>query len=149
MEPTQGPVARRDSDATSDASFIGRGISWPMGVDHTGALALTNGAQDLDRSIRIVLVTAPGERVMRPQFGCRIWDMLFEPVTPNLLGMMAQAVREAVAQWEPRVEVEDVEVVADPDDSSLVRINIAYLVRSTNDRRNLVHPFYVIPHEED
>ena len=139
----------RTTNAPSvDASFIGRGISWPMGVDHTGALRLTTGAQDLDRSIRIVLITAPGERVMRPQFGCRIWEMLFEPVTPNLLGLMAQAVREAVAQWEPRVEVEEVNVVPDVNDSSLVRIHIGYRVRSTNDRRNLVHPFYVIPHEE-
>jgi phage baseplate assembly protein W len=120
-----------------------------MGVDHTGALRLTSGAQDLDRSIRMVLITAPGERVMRPQFGCRIWEMLFEPVTPNLLGLMAQAVREAVAQWEPRVEVEGVDVVPDAGDSSRVRIHIHYRVRATNDRRNLVHPFYVIPHEED
>lgn len=141
------PVTRFD-DGMADASFIGRGISWPMGVDHTGALRLTEGAQDLDRSIRIVLATAPGERVMRPQFGCRIWEMLFEPVTPNLLGLMAQAVREAVAQWEPRVRVEEVDVVPDPTDSSLVRIRVTYEVRSTNDRRNLVYPFYVIPHEE-
>jgi phage baseplate assembly protein W len=131
-----------------DVSFIGRGISWPMGVDHTGALRLTEGAQDLDRSIRIVLATAPGERVMRPQFGCRIWELLFEPVTANLLGLMAQAVREAVAQWEPRVEVEAVDVVPDPADSCLVRIQVDYRVRATNDRRNLVYPFYVIPHEE-
>ena len=54
----------------------------------------------------VVLATAPGERVMRPQFGCRIWDLLFEPVTANLLGLMAQAVRDALAQWEPRVEVD-------------------------------------------
>jgi uncharacterized protein len=149
MDQPPRPLAGREPEGlTTDASFIGRGISWPMGVDHTGALRLTNGAQDLDRSIRIVLVTAPGERVMRPAFGCRIWDMLFEPVTPNLLGLMAQAVREAVAQWEPRVEVEEVNVVPDSAESSLVRIEITYRVRSTNDRRNLVHPFYVIPHEE-
>jgi uncharacterized protein len=147
--PTPRPLAGREPDGIiADASFIGRGISWPMGVDHTGALALTSGAQDLDRSIRMVLVTAPGERVMRPQFGCRIWDMLFEPVTPNLLGLMAQAVREALAQWEPRIEVDQVRVVPDHADSSLVRINVDFRVRSTNDRRNLVYPFYVIPHEE-
>lgn len=148
LPPISGVPATSAEGAASDTSFIGRGISWPMGVDHTGRLRLTEGAQDLDRSIRIVLATAPGERVMRPQFGCRIWEMLFEPVTPNLLGLMAQAVREAVAQWEPRVHVEDVEVVPDPADSSLVRIRVIYEVRSTNDRRNLVYPFYVIPHEE-
>lgn len=132
----------------TDVSFVGRGISWPMGVDHTGAIALTDGPEDLDRSIRIVLATAPGERVMRPQFGCRIWELLFEPVTANLLGLMAQAVRDALAQWEPRVHVEDVAVVPDADDASMVRIHVAYRVRATNDRRNLVYPFYVIPREE-
>lgn len=119
-----------------------------MGVNHRGEIALTSGPEDLDCSIRVVLATAPGERVMRPLFGCRIWDLLFEPVNTNTLGIMAQAVREALAQWEPRAAVQDVEVVPDPDDSALVRINVTYLVRTTNDRRNLVYPFYVIPREE-
>ena len=87
----------------ADASFIGRGFSWPLEVDHRGAIRFTEGVADLDRSIRVVLLTAPGERVMRPQFGCRIWDLLFEPVTPNLLGLISEAVRDALAQWEPRV----------------------------------------------
>jgi phage baseplate assembly protein W len=143
------PAAMRSSrPGPPEASFIGRGFSWPMSVDHTGSIKLTDGAADLDRSIRIVLVTAPGERLMRPQFGCRIWELLFEPVTPNLLGLMAQAVRDALAQWEPRIEVEDVTPIPDADEPSLVRLHISYRVRATNDRRNLVHPFYVIPREE-
>lgn len=132
-----------------DPTFIGRGINWPMGVDHTGALALTSGAEDLDRSMRIVLSTAPGERVMRPLFGCRIWEMMFEPVTANLLGEMSEAVHEAIARWEPRVDVNDVQVAPDDDDASLVRIRVRYTVRTTNDERNLVFPFYVIPREEN
>ena len=132
-----------------DDSFVGRGFSWPMEVDHTGAIRLTDGVPDLDRSIRIVLMTAPGERLMRPQFGCRIWDLLFEPITSNTLGLMAQSVREAVTQWEPRVEVHDVKVEADPSRDGLVHIDVEYVVRTTNNRRNLVYPFYVIPHEED
>jgi hypothetical protein len=136
-------------DARYDASFIGRGFSWPMGVDHTGSIALTNGPDELDRSIRIVLLTAPGERVMRPKFGCRIWDLLFEPITPNLLGLIAEAVREAIGQWEPRVDVESVTPIVDTNDDALVRIHIVYKVRTTNDRRNLVYPFYVIPHDSE
>jgi phage baseplate assembly protein W len=143
------PIAARQAERLTDADFVGRGLTWPMGVDHTGALRLTEGSQDLDRSIRVVLATAPGERVMRSQFGCRIWEMLFEPVTPGLLGEMSQAVKDALAQWEPRVTVEDVHVVPDTQDHSLVRIEISYRVRATNDRRNLVYPFYVIPREED
>jgi len=141
---------RRDpEDQTPDPAFIGRGFAWPLRVDHTGGIAFTAGEHDLDDAIRVVLATAPGERVMRPQFGCRIWDLLFEPITSNTLGLMAQSVREAVTQWEPRVEVHDVKVEADPSRDGLVHIDVEYVVRTTNNRRNLVYPFYVIPHEED
>jgi uncharacterized protein len=146
MEPT--PPVRLPDGSVADPGFIGRGFTFPMGVDHTGSIALTSGPEDLDRSIRVVLATAPGERVMRPEFGCRIWDLLFEPVNANTLGLMAQAVREAIAQWEPRVELEDVAVLPDDNDSALVLILVDFKVRTTNDRRNLVYPFYVIPREE-
>lgn len=145
---TDNLPARAAHDDVGSVSFIGRGLAWPMGVDHTGAIRLTSGAEDLDRSIRLVLATAPGERVMRPQFGCRIWELMFEPVTSNMLGLMAQAVRDALAQWEPRVDCDEVVVTPDDDDASLVRIAVRYTVRATNDRRNLVYPFYVIPREE-
>lgn len=132
-----------------DVSFVGRGFSWPMTVDHTGGIRLSDSVDELDHSIRIILQTAPGERVMRPQFGCRIWDLMFEPVTSNLLGLIAEAVRDALAQWEPRIEVDDVTPVPDAKDPALVRVQIAYHVRATNDPRNLVYPFYVIPHETE
>ena len=148
-EPTPLAAASLDSQRLPEVSFIGRGISWPMGVDHTGALRMSEGPADLDRSIRVVIATAPGERVMRPEFGCRVWELLFEPVTANLVGQMAQAVRDALAQWEPRVTVEDVEVRPDDDDHALVHIVVRYVIKSTNDKRNLVYPFYVIPREED
>lgn len=131
-----------------DTDFIGKGIRFPLGVDQTGSLAMTTGPDDIDRSLRMVLATAKGERLMRPDFGCAIWDQLFEPVNANTLGLMAQAVRDAVSQWEPRAEIEEVEVVPDTDDPSLVNIHVLYRVKTTNDRRNLVHPFYVIPRED-
>jgi len=86
---------------------------------------------------------------MRPRFGCDIWDLLFEPVTPNLLGLIASAVYEALGQWEPRVQVDEVVPVPDVDDGGLVRVTVTYHVKATNDRRNLVFPFYVIPHETE
>lgn len=144
------PGTRAHEDPSGpDSSFIGRGFAWPLGVDHTGTIALSEGVPDLDRSIELVLMTAPGERLMRPQFGCRIWDLLFEPVTGNLLGLIAEAVRSALAQWEPRIVVDDVRPEPDPDNHALVRIQITYRVRATNDRRNLVYPFYVIPHDAE
>jgi phage baseplate assembly protein W len=146
--PEVSPHGRLPDGSIADASFVGSGFRFPMGVDHRGGIAMTSSPEDLDCSLRVILSTAPSERVMRPEFGCRIWDLLFEPVNANTLGLMAQAVREAVAQWEPRVELDEVSVRPDPADAALVRISVAYRVRATNDRRNLVYPFYVIPREE-
>ena len=73
---------------------------------------------------------------------------MFEPVNANLLGLISEAVRDALAQWEPRIEVEDVTPEQDEESSGVVQIRIAYRVRATNDRRNLVYPFYVIPRED-
>jgi phage baseplate assembly protein W len=134
----------------SDVSdFVGRGISFPMRVDQSGAIALSSGVSDIDSSLRMVLTTAPGERVMRPFFGCRIWELLFEPINANTLGLMGEAVREAIGRWEPRVTLDDVRCIADQRDLGKVAIEIDYTVRTTNDRRNLVYPFYVIPREDE
>jgi phage baseplate assembly protein W len=129
------------------ADFIGRGITFPMRVDQSGTIAMSTATDGIDASLRVVLITAPGERVMRPLFGCRIWELMFEPINANTLGLMGEAVREAVGRWEPRVVVEDVRVEPDHGDVGQVLIYIDYLVKSTNDRRNLVYPFYVIPRE--
>ena len=133
--------------ATED--FVGRGICFPFAVDHTGSLAWADGGDALDRSLRMIISTAPSERVMRPDFGCAIWDLLFAPLDANTLGLMADAVRQAVARWEPRVELEDVVVVPEPGADGMVAIHVTYRTKATNDRRNLVYPFYVIPHEGD
>jgi uncharacterized protein len=135
--------------AADEVDFIGAGLAFPFRVDGSGRLALVRGADDIDRSLRVVLGTAKGERVMRPAFGCGIWDLVFEPLTDNTLGLMAQAVRDAVSQWEPRAELEEVVVTADPDRDGAVLIRVAYRPRDTNDRRNLVYPFYVIPREDE
>ena len=127
--------------------FIGRGFAFPMRVDHTGSIAMVGGPADIDRSIVMILATAKGERLMRPQFGCTIWDQLFDPINANTLGRMAEAVRESLSQWEPRVIVETVDVRPDVDHNGKVAIDITYRVKVTNDRRNLVYPFYVIPRE--
>lgn len=132
----------------ADGDFIGAGWAFPAYVDHRGGVALVRGPDELDASLRMILETAPGERVMRPEFGCRIWEHVFDATDPTTLGLMAQAVRDAVVRWEPRVELDDVAVRVDPDEPSRVRIDVVYRIRSTNDRRNLVHPFYVIPREE-
>ena len=133
---------------TSGADFVGQGWTFPVRVDGRGGIALAHGAEEVDGALRMVLSTAPGERVMRPEFGCAIWDQLFSGTDPGSLGQMAQAVREAVGRWEPRVELEAVHVALDPDEPTCVRIDLAYRIKASNDRRNLVFPFYVIPREE-
>jgi phage baseplate assembly protein W len=151
--PTAGPAVADPAVVIAPeregADFVGRGLAWPMQVDHSGSIRLTNGASEIDSSLRLVLITAPGERVMRPEFGCRIHELVFEPVNANTLGRMTQATREALTRWEPRIDVEAVTATADPDVPGLVLISIDYRIRATNDRRNLVHPFYAIPQEGD
>lgn len=130
-----------------EKDFIGRGWSFPVRIGGSGGVRLTSGAEELDASIRMIVSTAHGERVMRPEFGCRIWDQLFEPINTDSLGAMEQSVEEAIEMWEPRVDVESVEAEQDAEVPELVNIAINYEIRQTNDRRNLVYPFYVIPQE--
>lgn len=148
MDQTESTQGALPDGTVGDPAFLGRGFRFPMAVDASGGIALTSGPDDVNCSLRVVLSTAPSERVMRPDFGCKIWDLLFEPVNDKTLGRMAQVVREAILRWEPRVQVEQVRTIPDANDASLVRIEVDYVVRTTNDRRNLVYPFYVIPREE-
>lgn len=131
-----------------NGDFVGAGWALPAHVNARGGVALLHGTEELDAALRMIIETAPGERVMRPDFGCRIWEYVFDTTDATTLGAMGHAVREAVVRWEPRVDLDDVTVTIDPDAPSVVRIAIAYRVKATNDRRNLVHPFYVIPREE-
>jgi Bacteriophage baseplate protein W len=127
--------------------FIGNGWAFPAGITRNGGVRLVTGTEEVDAAIRMILSTVPGERVMRPDFGCAMWEQLFAPLTATTLGLIEQAVREALERWEPRIELESVE--ADGEQSTgTVHITVAYRVRSTNDVRNLVFPFYTIPTEE-
>ena len=127
--------------------FVGSGWAFPIRTDATGGIALATGEEEIDRSIRLILGTAPGERPMRPEFGCAVHDYVFAPASPSTIGRIAQDVRAALTRWEPRIDVHDVEVVTHPDDRSLLSIHLFYSVRATNDPRNLVFPFYVLPGE--
>jgi uncharacterized protein len=129
------------------SDFIGSGWGFPAAISRAGSVRLVSGTEELDASIRMILSTVPGERVMRPDFGCAMWSLVFSPLTADALGMIEQAVREALARWEPRIEVDQVDAVPD-NDTGTVHIELAYRVRATNDPRNLVFPFYTIPTEE-
>lgn len=119
-----------------------------MRVDQTGGVALSDGHDVIGDSIRLILGTSPGERPMRPDFGCPIHEHIFEPADATTEGFIAFEVERSLRRWEPRIDVQAVEVRAADDDPSLLFIAIDYALRDTNDRRNLVFPFYVIPNEE-
>jgi phage baseplate assembly protein W len=131
-----------------EGDFLGRGWAFPIGPDHRGGIGMVAGEADIEQAIRIILETAPGERVMRPEFGCGLHDLVFAPNSPATAGLVAYHVQEALGRWEPRIEVEEIQVAPDPRRPTVLLIEIRYRIRSTNDVRNLVYPFYRIPEEE-
>jgi phage baseplate assembly protein W len=128
--------------------FVGRGWAFPVRTDATGSVALVSHEREIEESIRLILGTAFGERPMRPDYGCAIHDYIFAGVDTEIAGRIALAVRQSLIRWEPRIEVNDVLISFDPEDSSLIYIDIRYSVGDVNDPRNLVFPFYTIPPEE-
>jgi phage baseplate assembly protein W len=128
--------------------FVGSGLAYPMRVGPTGGIALVSRDEEIAESMRLILGTSPGERPMRPDFGCPIHDHVFAPADSTTIGIIGFEVRTSLARWEPRIDVIDVVVSQDEMLPSLLYIDITYTVRDTNDPRNLVFPFYVIPDEE-
>jgi len=127
--------------------FIGAGWAFPLRTDATGGIALVRHEREIEESIRLILGTAFGERPMRPEFGCGIHDYIFAPTDATTAGRIAYEVRAALRRWEPRIEVADVVVDVAVDDPALLYIDVRYTVTNSNDPRNLVFPFYVIPAE--
>ena len=125
--------------------FVGSGWAFPMRVDPTGKIALVDGTEEIEESIRLILMTAPGERPMRPEFGCAVHDYVFAPADASTAGDIAYVVRVALNRWEPRVDLVDVVVRFDAVDRGVLYVDVEYAVRGTNNPRNLVFPFYVIP----
>ena len=128
--------------------IIGSGLAFPLQVDRRGGIALARDETDIEQAIELILATAPGERPMRPEFGCGVHDFVFDTIDASTVGKMEQAIRDALDRWEPRVVVETVEFNLDEVADGRLIIDIGYRVRATNTMRNLVYPFYVIPAEE-
>lgn len=129
--------------------FIGAGWGFPLRTDATGGIALVTREREIVEAIHLILGTAPGERPMRPEFGCGIHEYVFAPADENTAGQVAFEVRASLERWEPRIEVRDVVVDFDAEEAGTLYIDIRYVIRGTNDPRNLVFPFYVIPHETE
>jgi uncharacterized protein len=134
------------ADANTD--LIGSGISFPLKADQRGVLALAHGVTDIEQAIRLVLGTAPGERPMRPEFGCAVHDLVFDTIDAEMVGKVETAVHRALARWEPRIEVVGMEFDLSEVEHGKLTTTISYRVLSTSRLYNLVYPFYVIPAEE-
>jgi phage baseplate assembly protein W len=128
--------------------YLGQGLAFPLQVDARGQIALVSAERDIEQSIGIILATSPGERVMRPEFGCRAHELLFEPMHVGTVALMRQYVAEALTMWEPRIEVQAVNVYVDPDHDGALLVEIYYLIKETHDERSIVFPFFLVGQEE-
>jgi uncharacterized protein len=131
------------------SDIIGTGIAFPLRVDRLGGLAMSSGNSDVQEAIDVILGTAQGERPMRPEFGCGIHNHVFDTIDAYTLGKIQYEIREALDRWEPRIDVLDVAPDLSRVDEGVLIIDISYRLRATNDIRNLVYPFYLIPSEPE
>jgi len=127
--------------------YIGAGWAFPLRTNTRGGIALVRREQELEEAMRLILATYPGERPMRPEFVSRVRDWVFRGSDTDSIAGLSLEVRTSILRWEPRVDVKNVRVTRDGAAGNKLLINIEYQVLDTNDRRNLVFPFYTIPED--
>jgi len=125
------------------SDLLGKGWKYPIQLDEQNEITLAKGEEDIQEAIWIILSTAFGERLMHADFGCGIHDLVFAPNNTGTAGLARFYVEDALTRWEPRIDVEEVEVQADPAEQELLLISVSYRVRTTDSRYNLVYPFYL------
>ncbi|MGT2476690.1 GPW/gp25 family protein [Paraburkholderia terrae] len=123
--------------------IIGNGWRFPIDPDPAGGLGYVSGEQNIEQSLRILLQTDHGQRVMRSDFGCIAGRLVFAPSSEHFLRELERAVREAVRDWEPRVDLDDVRAELSLRDETIALVTVVYRIRASNTRENLVFPFYL------
>ena len=124
--------------------FLGRGWKFPVAVNPvTGRIAMSEFEEDIKESIRIILFTAPGERLMRPDFGCGIHDLVFSSMSRITIGLFESRIREAITKFETRVDIVKLDISTRDSARGKLEIDLTYVVRDTNTEFNLVFPFYL------
>lgn len=124
-------------------TFLGRGWSFPPTFTKSRAeVEMVTEEQDIQESIEIILSTRLGERIMRPEFGCNLEELLFSPIDLSLTTYIKDLIETAMLYFEPRIDVNRVEINSSDDIEGVVIIELDYTIRTTNSRRNLVYPFY-------
>ena len=123
--------------------FLGQGLAFPLQINQQGGLALARGQTDIEQAIQIILGTIPGERIMRPEFGSRIHELVFAPDNASTRRLAAYYVEEALGRWEPRVNVVEVNCASDPNRPGVLMIEIQYQIKDSYDERSIVYPFFL------
>jgi uncharacterized protein len=129
--------------ASTKAGFLGSGWAFPVVATSDGRIGRAAGPESIEQAIRLILETSPGERVMRPEFGCGIWELVMEANTAQLHGRLQARVQEALIRWEPRIDVLDVRVDSPVEQKNVLFIRIDYRIRANNALYNLVYPFFL------
>jgi uncharacterized protein len=124
-------------------SFLGRGFRFPLGLDEKGHVSLTEEDENILTAIQVIIGTAKGERIMLPQFGCEIHDLVFHPNTPSTCALVNHYVTEALRKWEPRITEIHIEARPDFERENQVNVRVSYRVIKTNKLDNLVFPFFL------
>lgn len=125
----------------SAQTFLGRGWKFPLKFEN-GAAVMSEAEEDVDEGLRVLLGTYPGERLMRPDYGCRLRDYCFRNYEPDTISQIDEEIRNAITTFESRVIIENIDYKMD-EINDVLEIIIDYKVIATNSRRNLVYPFYV------
>lgn len=132
---------------SDNKAFLGNGWAFPPRTDESGEAALVADEDDIRQAIQIILGTAQGERVMRPDFGAGLQALVFEPLNTTTVALVRLRVEEALIEWEPRIDVQEVRVRPEGATRGRLLIDIEYRVRATNTFYNLVYPFYLLEGE--
>jgi len=131
------------TSASENREFLGIGWRFPLQVTPNGKIAQARFEQRIEESIVLILSTAPGERVMLPEFGCGMHDLVFEPNDSRTIALVVHLVRQALTRFEARIDVLDVHAENTLDAPNLLLIRVNYRIRATNAIGNLVYPFYL------
>jgi phage baseplate assembly protein W len=126
-------------------SYVGRRFGFPVQLGDRNQISMVGDDLGIRQSIYVIVNTVPGERVMRPTFGCEIHSLIFEPANEDTAKVAERYVREAIVMWEPRINLHEVNVSPGGVEAGELLINVSYTIKGSHDSRSLVFPYYVIP----
>jgi len=132
-----------DNSSRDGREFLGAGVAFPLRLDADGRIAINSLEDHVRQSILLILQTAKGERVMRPDFGAGLQTLVFSPVNAATAALVQHEVRDALVRFEPRIDILSVEVTSDQEEQNVLMINLQYRVRKTDTMFNLVYPFFL------